>query len=126
MSYEAVPFLSICCRLSIKCLSVYSLFSKKKITKFISIFKQKRSCGDQFCCYNFAMLTEDQITQGTKAALDHLAFTSYEFNRALNPNISPQRWGLVYGAELVEKMEIAFQAKKALTVEVEFINISPS
>jgi hypothetical protein len=101
-------------------------FCQAKKVKKINKKHAKRSCADQFCCYNFAMLTEDQITQGTKAALDHLALTSYEFNRALNPNISPQRWGLVYGAELVEKMEIAFQAKKALTVEVEFINISPS
>ena len=64
------------------------------------------------------MTLEDQITRNSKAALDYLAFSNYEFNRILNPEISPQRWGLVYGAELVEKMEAAFQAKKMLTIDV--------
>ena len=72
------------------------------------------------------MTLEDQITRNSKAALDYLTFSNYEFNRILNPQITPQRWGLVYGAEMVEKMEAAFQQKKALTVEVEFLNVSPS
>jgi hypothetical protein len=72
------------------------------------------------------MTIEDQITRNSKACLDYLAFSNYEFNRILNPEISPQRWGLVYGAELVEKMEAAFQSKKILTIEAEFINSSPS
>jgi hypothetical protein len=61
------------------------------------------------------MFTESQITQASKACLDYLTFSNYEFNRILNPQITPKRWGLVYGAEMVEKMEIAFQAKKSLT-----------
>jgi hypothetical protein len=64
------------------------------------------------------MTIEDQITRNSKAALDYLAFSNYEFNRILNPQITPKRWGLVYGAEMVEKMEIAFQAKKILTIDV--------
>jgi uncharacterized protein (UPF0548 family) len=72
------------------------------------------------------MTLEEQITRNSKDCLDYLAFSNYEFNRILNPEISPQRWGLVYGAEMVERMEEAFQQKKALTVEVEFLNVSPS
>jgi hypothetical protein len=72
----------------------------------------------RFSRYTLAMFTEDQITQGTKAALDYLTFSNYEYNRILNPQITPKRWGLVYGAELVEKMEAAFQAKKILTIDV--------
>ena len=64
------------------------------------------------------MTIEDQITRNSKAALDYLTFSNYEFNRILNPQISPERWGLVYGAELVEKMEKAFQSKKILTIDV--------
>ena len=72
------------------------------------------------------MTLEEQITKASKACLDYLTFSNYEYNRILNPEISPQRWGLVYGAEMVERMEEAFQQKKALTVEVEFLNVSPS
>jgi len=64
------------------------------------------------------MFTESQITQASKACLDYLTFSNYEYNRILNPEISPKRWGLVYGSELVEKMEKAFQAKKILTIDV--------
>jgi len=64
------------------------------------------------------MFTESQITKASNACLDYLTFSNYEYNRILNPQISPKRWGLVYGAELVEKMEIAFQEKKALTIDV--------
>lgn len=64
------------------------------------------------------MFTESQITKASNACLDYLTFSNYEYNRILNPQINPKRWGLVYGAELVEKMEIAFQAKKTLTIDV--------
>jgi hypothetical protein len=64
------------------------------------------------------MTTEEIIARNSKAALEYLAFSNYEFNRILNPQISPERWGLVYGAELVEKMEKAFQSKKILTIDV--------
>ena len=63
------------------------------------------------------MTLEEQITKSSKDCLDYLAFSNYEFNRILNPEISPQRWGLVYGAEMVKKMEDAFQAKKSLTID---------
>lgn len=64
------------------------------------------------------MTLEEQITKSSKDCLDYLAFSNYEFNRILNPEISPQRWGLVYGAEMVKKMEDAFQAKKSLTIDI--------
>jgi len=86
---------------------------KKKMKK-----GKKDLARGQFCRYTLAMFTEDQITQGAKAALNHLTLASYEFNRILKPEISPQRWELVYGTELVKKMEIAFQEKKALTIDV--------
>ena len=64
------------------------------------------------------MFTEDQITQGTKAALDHLTLANYEFNRESFPHVSPSRWSAVYGVQQVEWMEKLLQAKKSLTIDV--------
>tara|TARA_B110000503_G_C6904466_1_gene312102 strand:+ start:167 stop:349 length:183 start_codon:yes stop_codon:yes gene_type:complete len=48
-------------------------------------------------------------------AIDHLTYSSYAHNRKLNPEISPARWGLIYGAKKVNLMEKTF--KNTLTVE---------
>ena len=41
--------------------------------------------------------------------IDHLTFSSYANNRKLNPEISPSRWGKIYGEKEVALMEKTFQ-----------------
>jgi hypothetical protein len=39
------------------------------------------------------MFSHEEIIEGTKHAIDHLLFASYQFNRKRRPDISPESLG---------------------------------
>ena len=44
-------------------------------------------------------------------AIDHLTQMSYNHNRLTNPDVSPERWGKVYGEQKALLLEENFQPK---------------
>jgi sarcosine oxidase delta subunit len=54
------------------------------------------------------MITEQDIIDGTKSAMDHLLFRNYIFNRRNRPDITPERWAKVFGQEKIFVLEKQF------------------
>lgn len=54
------------------------------------------------------MFSDEEIIEGTKQAIDHLLFASYQFNRKNRPDISPESWAKIFGKEAVLTLEKKF------------------
>lgn len=50
-----------------------------------------------------------------KQIIDELAYRNYRHNRELSPNITPERWAVVYG-RATAKMEGRYQYEKVVRV----------
>ena len=54
------------------------------------------------------MFSHEEIIEGTKHAIDHLLFASYQFNRKKRPDISLESWAKIFGKEAVLTLEKKF------------------